>query len=745
MVMLKFQDVFTGTVYEIGSEWLKAVRKEVAMRIKERLKGELKDLADAAAEFWREEHYKCLFPLRFGQGEDEEGLICPVDLFPGIEPVSLETRAGEGLRQRFLDGNRLPPLLPAMEEGETQELLADRLLSQAALANVLLRQAGAPEEMLHAVRLAFLTYPLIEHLGDALSRWPDVIAVARYLNGESVDLPKRVDGAVLEAIRDGTIPETAKVWLVLIAAQRIKRYVFETSGLNEMRGASTLLDDWTEAGERAIDLEIGPEVVLRAVGSMLIFLTPSEKEASDWMKRLQGAFHQSTGTAFVAAAKTEVPIGKLLTNYPHAIGELFEAMERDRAEGKIPLTEALPFEARCRICRTRPADGWAIDLPGEIEPVPLCRACRTKYELGRDERRGMLLKVLKWLNLENPSELGVKPTDWMAHAIGRVADRGFIPDNARRALLATIYGDGNNFGAIGQELKSIAMGLQWTQRVKWVTRAATAIALARATQKTAKERGWQPKGQPSLSRLPFQVLALGGEDLSLLAWGPVGVRFAQHFQEMMNIEFQTGKGKRLIEPFIAFSLGVLIADCKAPVRRTVDFAEDVLLKWAKRAFRESSLKEGNVALLLAITPEQIPPDIETYRNRMYLREGKWQDICLTLRPFTAKELGFLIGKAMELLKGGFGPFHRLIEAFVESPPLVAMLHYIYQRARVGNGEHWMKRLESPEGIPGSLEGLIFPAAKLKRRRLFGLDSKRGPEEVLFSPLWDILELAKILE
>jgi hypothetical protein len=175
----------------------------------------------------------------------------------------------------------------------------------------------------------------------------------------------------------------------------------------------------------------------------------------------------------------------------------------------------------------------------------------------------------------------------------------------------------------------------------------------------------------------------------------------------------------------------------------VDFAENVLLKWAKRAFRESNLKEGNVAMLLAITPEQIPPDIKAYREEMFTKKGLWRDLCLTLRPFTAEELGFLLKKATELRRDGMGPFQRLVEAFVKSPPLVAMLHYLYQRARVGNGDNWMTRLEAPAEQPDSLKGMLFPAAQLNGRLPFGIPKRE--RKMLFSPLWDILELVKIIE
>jgi len=425
------------------------------------------------------------------------------------------------------------------------------------------------------------------------------------------------------------------------------------------------------------------------------------------------------------------------------MGELQQIVEADRARGEVPITEALPFETRCRLCRTCPAEGWT-EMPDEPD-APICRVCITKRKMGKRERSAKLEEVLGWIGfgIRDLSQIGVNPDDWFPKAIGRVtAEDGFIPDDARRALLATIYGDGNNFGAVGRKINSIAMGLQWTQRVKWVTRAATAIALAQATKETVEQRN---KGL--LPRLPFQVLALGGDDLSILAWAPVGVRFAQHFLEMMDIEFSGGAEEPLAD--IAFSLGILVADAKAPVRRTVDFAEGALLKWAKRAFRSSQDKKSNVAMLLALTPEQIPTDLDAYRENVYIRRGSWRDICLTLRPFTAEELELLLNKAEELLENGKGPFQRIVEAFIKSPPLVAMLFYLYQRARAaksrtGEKENWMEKLELLEGAPDGFPR--FPAAQVERLP-FGENEKKPGEakRVLFSPLWDVLEMVKVLE
>jgi len=753
--MPKFYDKFTGITFEMGFEWLQVVQKDVAKRIRPKLKDTLRESANGVAEFWRDEYYESLFPLCFGLTKDSDGLYQHDDLFPDSEVINLEAQAGKELRRKFLDQDRLPPLLPAVEEGETDELMADRVLTQAALANLLLRQRGVSEENLHIVRLACLTYPLFQFLETLLLQGEQgeaVTACCRFLKGETTDLPSGIDLVLMKLIRDLKGAKDMSLWMVLIAVQRIKRYVFETPGLNEIRGASTLLDDLTEAGKREVSQELGPEVVLRAVGATLLFLAPTEAIALAWKECLQEAFYRATGTAFAAATMVQVPVQQLLEDYKSAVEKAFRTLGEDRARAEQPLFEALPFEARCHLCRIRPAKGWA-RMPGEAEPMPLCSACYKKRDVGQPGRTEKAHLMLEWLGLHDPEALGVagkQPGDYVAQSLGidDSEEKGFVPQGTRRPLIATIYGDGNNFGAVSQNLPSIAAGLQWTQRVEKVTRAAAALALARATQETARERGWKPGEEAKLLRLPFQVLALGGDDLSLFAWAPVGLLFARDFLTMMNIEFQQGPGEKIVEQPIAFSLGMLLTDRKASVRRTVEVAEGELLKWAKRAFRESDLSEGNLAWLVANSQEQIPDDLETYRRRMFLKEGGLIDLCLTLRPLTADELRWLLKKTRELLADS-GRLHRLTAPFVQSRPMVALLHYVYQRGRSAKrrGDDWLKKLEEGK-MPDSLQKLQYPAFPRSRlesfRMPFGILSE-GKNPLWFTPLWDLLELVKILE
>ncbi|HXF69664.1 MAG TPA: hypothetical protein VNK89_07635 [Thermoflexus sp.] len=185
---MRFRDVFTGTLWEIHPSWQRKVLQHIAPHLRRCLENDLKHAADSAARFWRDTYYQWLFPLRFGLRKVNE-ILTAADLFPTPDPIRLD--AAQPLRTRFLDREHLPPLLPApsMDNEEVTELLADRLLSQAALANVLLRQAGVPPDLLHAARLALLTYPLADDLEDALQRWPQALRFVHFLNHRPVEPP----------------------------------------------------------------------------------------------------------------------------------------------------------------------------------------------------------------------------------------------------------------------------------------------------------------------------------------------------------------------------------------------------------------------------------------------------------------------------------------------------------------------------------------------------------------------------
>jgi hypothetical protein len=767
-----WQDNITGTRYRCGERWLEHVRAYLAGLIEVKLQEahSLRAAADAVAEFWRDTYYRLLFPVRFGLEQDVD------QLFTVTHPIGAEAEVTLSdtppLRRTFLDGSRWPPIWPDPVRGSEGWLLADRLLIEAALLNVLFVQSQLVDETTYqAARLASLTYPLYSALKQAAWMQGQVAEIgALFADGALQGQPvvERLASVANTFSRTAPIDVAgAEVGLVLVAGQRIKQYVFDTPGLNEIRGGSTLLDEAEEAVLRRVSEEIGPEAILRAGGSTVLFIAPANDALETWPGRLRRMVFAETKAAFPAAAAIRVRIEELVNHFNGVVGRVFGKMGEDRAQAQLPRFVTYPFETRCALCQMRAAHGWAQDPEGNDRPI--CEVCQTKRTRGRAERRDKIMDVLVDLGIADYNRstvrldmLGVRGArrqEWVADDLENLVYQG-----ARRKLIGVVYGDGNNFGAVQIQMNDMALNLQWAARVENTTRAAVALALGRATQKVAQFCGWQPGEAPLLAKLPFQVLAVGGDDLMLFAWGPVAVHFAAEFTRLTDLELQVSRqDPHRPRPELNFSLGVLLTDEKTPVRKSVQFAEKELLKWAKQAVKARGLKCGTITMLYAEKADKVPADLKSYREEMYLLGlGRHFQLCTTLRPYTAAELNALLNVAGEVLEQDhLGRLQRLVSAFygARQGAFAGMLHYAYQKGRVKDGG-WIAQLEAELAtVMGNQVQAVESALLIDYRTAkpndaptrtpFGIEPQRptGKEVtpvVRFSPLWDLLELAKLM-
>ena len=115
-----WRDRLTGMEVELSEERIRRTRSYLAEKLAGRLQrhNSPKLAADEAARFWRD-YYGIIFPIRFGLGFDEEGLI---------DGVRLDLTGSGWFRGKFLDGTKLPPLLPPRNPSHRSELVSDRSL-----------------------------------------------------------------------------------------------------------------------------------------------------------------------------------------------------------------------------------------------------------------------------------------------------------------------------------------------------------------------------------------------------------------------------------------------------------------------------------------------------------------------------------------------------------------------------------------------------------------------------------------
>lgn len=205
--MVEWVDVFTQRKYCFTEEGLRKVRCHVAELLAKALRGKtgVREMADAAAEFWAGEYYELVFPLGFGK-VTEGGGVRSVPL-PPSGPVGEEVE----FRRVPLDGTAHPVILLAGGEAPSEVLLADVTLVRTVLINVLLRRCGVRGTLLDALRLACLTAPLAEELREhGIELPPEAERLVAFLRGGG-EPPDGLDAELARAVWDAVGLKRCKV------------------------------------------------------------------------------------------------------------------------------------------------------------------------------------------------------------------------------------------------------------------------------------------------------------------------------------------------------------------------------------------------------------------------------------------------------------------------------------------------------------------------------------------------------
>lgn len=794
----------------------------------------LKRVADVTARLWRRTYYPLVFPIRVPEPGQQGPSSGRHEAAAGGPPPPDED---VGWRSRPLEARR-PPILawtgPPWSEVEPFKgeaagpkgqaagslLAADGALATAALAGALVRpylEGTSFEE----VRLAFLLLPLRAKLDEILGPWQqEKERVARlmdwWLGDDSLEPAWLPDEALrrLAWLRSpGQLPdphgpsahEHPTIGLVQVGAHQIKRFVFESSALPDIRGGSMLLDEAPRRLERFVAELLGPEAVIRQEASFFTCLLPDRpprmelaapesdegpatvvvERLDEWVDFLAAHYQSRVRSARVFAVCATQPLQTLLYHYHDVVKALLQAESRTRVEGRAPQFERLPFEQPCHFCRARPAEMQTF-MPEDVDavPVPTCRVCDLKVQTGRRGRRIKTLAIWNW-DTHPPDEPAPDPEpsrglDDSAPIFGsyrraKTLD-DLVPQRVERRLLASVFGDGNQFGALVSSAPSLAHYLHWAHRVAATVNGVACLAMKQAMAHPSVRAGLNRSDEPAA--FPLEILAAGGDDFNLFAWAPAGVLFAQAFVAMTDAEFARSDGQGDAKGQPSFSVGVLITHSRAPVLFTMEFAEHQLLKWAKSARRARLARRppggaasegagGTLALYYAPSLDNVPSSLTETLERVFRRAGRETSpngrsagevpYYLTLGPLTAKELDYLIRVALEH-QGAQGPLRHLVEAWLRTHPAEAVLYALYQQERNPALQSLSKafQLDGRTPPPEELQGLRLEGARLPHRPpLLPKDDAASAgwgatpggwtsaESARWVPAWDLLQLMDV--
>ncbi len=510
--------------------------------------------------------------------------------------------------------------------------------------------------------------------------------------------------------------ENKPICLLLADADAIKAYVYETQVLPEIRGGSELLQEAEERIRELFRQQLAEECLIYCGGGGLLAIVPAS-DAERWKQQIEQAYQDTTTLATVTVVISEpigyADVGRGLAPYDsesvrtlqgHGVaqdllqshfgtedrarrknfGELVayltgKLQQEKRQKAIAPFVEALPIQRRCDSCGKRPASRW-----DDVRNEWLCTVCHTKRGRGRQERRRFVEDFWEWAK-QGVSRKGPEDLDDLAGQEGRIA---------------LLYADGNNMGDLLQRAPSPASYRHISEALSTATREALFQALHEVFGKRLQQK------------LPFEIIALGGDDIVVLlpasAGWPVALRVLDNFAQSSEIqrlqeEMQERLGSGQVPP-LNLSAGLAIADVKYPVRFLFDLAEG-LLKEAKRLARA---QQTATLCHLWLRAPVITEEAAAMLKALYEREQPAPERYLTARPYTLEQAQRLTQAAQLLAEIPASQRRTLAEA-LEKGVHVSLNYALYQaaRARAELRDRLQQAFEALGELVGGTQGFWF--------------------------------------
>jgi hypothetical protein len=468
--------------------------------------------------------------------------------------------------------------------------------------------------------------------------------------------------------------------LVAVDIDHIKRYVFGTDKLREIRGASSRLDRFNreKMKDRAESLDAEAHCVFANGGSGL-FLIDAGK-ADEFIAEIKRVCKEETGdTASVICVKQALP-----ANAPETVEEILTFDLKDtlallryrlrEAKGCPPDILGLashPFLRPCESCGVRYAEPMDKDTKvpeSEDEADALsCRSCQLK----RREDWGVK-KYISGTDKTTRSPLWTDLLDilqnrgYLLEGVGRPQDLNVFQGGSK-SYIGLIYADANGMGQIIEKLPTLRKLEKFADKINKAIYQAVGEAIAEHLSiETFKMVN--PDGG---SAFPFDIFLLGGDDVVMVTPASVALQVAQTIATRFYEHANADKDKD--EEECTLSVGVVLAPSKYPFGLLLELAEETL-KFAKReGSRTEALEQGEYGKT-RINFMVVTGSISQGYKRMYasLRQKDNEQhveptFYATLRPFTIEQLDFLLKMIREGKHLGLGrtKLHQLRQAVLQ--------------------------------------------------------------------------------
>ncbi len=468
--------------------------------------------------------------------------------------------------------------------------------------------------------------------------------------------------------------------LLLGDVNQIHSFVFETSKLPEIRGASQILDTLITKGFKELfdsyftdvsSMEKIDEntanagyIIYNNAGNCMALIPTGEIEK--FVNALSEKFHQETGIVTITTVHS--PLLDLTSQKVHSVagGEISKWIldsNKDQLKGfmillkflhyrlkiekekksHFPFLESNPIARRCDSCRKRPAvHKSTIDN----ETSYICDICNKKRIKGK---KSVMIEKLAEKDSFYNKYIGKSPPDL---------------DNLAGAssYLGILYADGNDMSNLLYNTKDLNEFKDKSEKIE--------EAIFESLDHLLREF-------EKCNQLPFEILNMAGDDILLI----LRAENILEFSLKLLSNFERTCSQKLDEN-ITMSAGITIFKARYPIQYAFEITKS-LLKESKRFAKQYSKAQSAISYLYMKTP------IATFSSHeildSYYRIS--DKICLTMRPYTRDQFELLLEMADEIKKKQIltNTQMNLISRTFEGKSIYSTVNFIkYQIARMDN-------------------------------------------------------------